>query len=601
MPFDIETKDGIVIRNIPDGTPDDVLKARVTKERNTLRADAANEAQAKLAREGASGGQLMQSGIDPTEGQSFLQNAAAGAGKALSGTARGVRQLIAEYVTRDDDEAARLRAESDAHKQLDTPLGQTGGGVVGEIAGHLAAAAAPGAALRTAASATRLAGAAGAADTLAKAGTASILPSTIKGAAIAGGAQGAVQPVGTDDSRLANVAIGAGAGAGGQAVAKVAARIIKPATRPQVTALLDEGVTPTPGQILGGAAQRIEDGLTSVPILGDTIKAAQKRGHESFNAAAINRSLEPIGDKLPKGMVGRDAVAYAETALKEKYDDLLTKMGGDLNAPLSSNALPSVAGQPAKRSLSQELDGIRALGANLPEKEAGQLNRILDNEIIKRFTTSGKASGETVQNIISKLGGMASDFARSENYDVRALGTAVLESKAAVKRMLADVNPNLKKEWDAAQTGWANFKRIQRAASSVGAKDGVFTPAQLQSAVKAGDKSKDKARFATGDALMQDLSEAGKGVLSQTVPDSGTPFRLANMATLGGLGGAATVSPAIPAAAAIAAGAYTAPLAKTMAAILAKRPDMAEPIANGARASGPALSLMMRELLNARE
>jgi len=56
--------------------------------------------------------------------------------------------------------------------------------------------------------------------------------------------------------------------------------------------------------------------------------------------------------------------------------------------------------------------------------------------------------------------------------------------------------------------------------------------AQLQNAVKALDRSRDKAQFAGGTALMQDLSEAGKNVLSNKVPNSGTPERVAAMAAL---------------------------------------------------------------------
>ena len=78
----------------------------------------------------------------------------------------------------------------------------------------------------------------------------------------------------------------------------------------------------------------------------------------------------------------------------------------------------------------------------------------------------------------------------------------------------------------AANTGWANFKRVQRAAGYVGTEDGVFTPAQLQAAVRAADRSKDKARFAEGTALMQDLSSAGKSVLGTKTPNSGTADRL---------------------------------------------------------------------------
>jgi hypothetical protein len=174
------------------------------------------------------------------------------------------------------------------------------------------------------------------------------------------------------------------------------------------------------GQILGGAAQRVEDGATSLPILGDAIKAAQKRGIVSFDTAAINRSLKPLGQKLPDGLEGRAAIDHAQQALGDAYEGLLPKLKGDLNSGRPANAI-GATGQAAKPTLIDELDSIRQLGANMPEQQAAQLNRIIDNEVMNRFTPAGKASGETLKNIESKLGGLAKDFSRSDNYDVRTL------------------------------------------------------------------------------------------------------------------------------------------------------------------------------------
>ena len=84
----------------------------------------------------------------------------------------------------------------------------------------------------------------------------------------------------------------------------------------------------------------------------------------------------------------------------------------------------------------------------------------------------------------------------------------------------------------AAGRGWkidkayANFKRIQRAAAGVGTEDGVFTPAQLLSAAKAMDRTKDKRAFSEGTALLQDLAAAGKEVMPSKIPDSGTAGRM---------------------------------------------------------------------------
>lgn len=277
---------------------------------------------------------------------------------------------------------------------------------------------------------------------------------------------------------------------------------------------------------MGGGVKRVEDGATSIPILGDFIKSAQRRGIEQFDTAAFNRALEPVGEKLPSGLKGNKAVEYVYGRLGEKYDELLPKMKGELYGP-GGNALPSRAGQPGPVTLKQELDGIRTMGQNLPAEQRAQLDRILHNEIESRFTSHGLASGETIKNIESQLGQLAKTFRKSENYDVRTLGQAVEESQNAIRRMIERVNPSHGAELQKINEGYANFKVVQNAAASMGAQEGVFTPAQHLRSVRAKDASKDKARYAEGNALQQDLGAAGKAVLPSSVPDSGTPYRAA--------------------------------------------------------------------------
>ena len=83
---------------------------------------------------------------------------------------------------------------------------------------------------------------------------------------------------------------------------------------------------------------------------------------------------------------------------------------------------------------------------------------------------------------------------------------------------------------------------------------------------------------------MQDLSDAGKSVLSQSVPDSGTPGRL--MAAALASGGLGYVSPAALAAAGAATLPYTGIGQKAVAGLLARRPELAKPLAEGVRAAG---------------
>lgn len=452
-----------------------------------------------------------------------------------------------------------------------------------------------------------------------------VAPRGIVQKAIDYGAQGAVGGALTGGASVARSAIGAGMGAlsgeaagathelTGNPALTASAGLLAPAAAakvagggvrlsPQAQLLADEGVTLTPGQIKGGAVQRAEDAATSLPVLGDAIKSAQRKGIESFDAAALNRALEPIGAKLPGHLKGNQAVEYTYGKLGDAYDSLLPNLKGDLYAtgapkvalqiggnvyearqgevthgqilnrlvreeptviapPNKPNATiedgwthagkfltreetqkrfgyddtQTPAGQAAassRLSLKQEIENIRQMGQNLPEPQRGQLGRILDREIIDRFTAQGKASGETLKEIESKLGGIAKRAGKSDDYDVRTMGDAVQEAQNAMRRMVENVNPAYQGELAKINQGYANFKKVQNAASKVGAQEGVFTPAQLHAAVRAGDPSKDKARFSEGNALMQDLSTAGKSTLSQTVPDSGTPMRGALMYSL---------------------------------------------------------------------
>jgi len=395
---------------------------------------------------------------------------------------------------------------------------------------------------------------------------------TVLGAATGAGF-GTLQPVEKPadnfwSQKLDQAKTGAIAGAVAAPLTAALARIVQPKSLPEVQQLLREGVTPTPGQMLGGASKAAEEKMTSVPIVGDAIRMGQRRAVGELNRAAVNRSLAPLGKELPKGVTGREAVEFAEKTIGQSYDDVLTKVGA-----------PKV-----DSSMLDELANLRSLIANQPKDFAGRLDRIIDNEILGR-TQNGRLTGEAIKAAEGNLGQLARGLRKSPDYDTRKLGEAVDETQRILRSWLErsapkDVSDQLK----AANAGWANFKRVQRAASSVAAEDGVFSAAQLHSAVKALDRSKDKGAFARGNALMQDLSEAGKQSLAQSVPDSGTPGRIMAAALAGG--GLGYISPTALALTGAAALPYTSAGQKTMAALLARRPELAKPVAEAVRQAG---------------
>lgn len=346
--------------------------------------------------------------------------------------------------------------------------------------------------------------------------------------------------------RVSEVA-GPAAGAGVNAALQVAApgAMIKgmrgfPARgqidKPPVQLLADKGVTMTPGQISGGLLGRIEQKVQSVPILGDAIREAKVKGVEQFNRAAINDALKPVGKKLPEGIKGNAAIEWASDALGSAYEALLPSLSLTVPRPVKNTAreLGKFGDEPPQKSfappspesLPGRLEQVRQSGANLAPEQRTQLGSIIDKEVLSRADANGVLDGKTLKNIESKLTSMDKVMRRSENYAVRELGMRVQDVRSALRDMIAEANPTHAAALSKINDGYAKFKIAQRAATSTAAKEGVFTPTQYHSAVKAKDVSKDKARFAEGTAKQQELSKAGKFVLPDVVADSGTADRI---------------------------------------------------------------------------
>ena len=361
------------------------------------------------------------------------------------------------------------------------------------------------------------------------------------------------------------------------AITKPVASMISPNVAPEVKTLMNEGITPTPGQILGGGAKRFEEGLSSVPVVGDFIKNAQLRAVEDLNKVAFDRALKPIGKELPKDVTGREAIKFTSDTLGDAYEQLLPKM--TVKADTAFNTELS--------NLKQAVDS----GA-IDQASKNFFNKWVDTNIANKFQGQNAITGETLKGIQRDLQTKINELSLSTSNDERVIAGALKEAQDQFRQLVTRSNPQNAAELKAIDTGYANFKRIQNAAGKVGAEEGVFSPAQLQNAVRAADKSKDKARFAEGNALMQDLSEAGKTVLGNKVPDSGTPYR--TMAAVLATGGAGLAGhPGLAAGLAAAPVMYSETGQKMMAALLAKRPagaqNFAEQVRNNQQAKMAAL------------
>lgn len=401
------------------------------------------------------------------------------------------------------------------------------------------------------------------------------LASRLGAGALGGGVSAALgSPVSEIDDYWSEKGKQAGVGAvGGALLAPVVgavSRVISPnaSTNPELALLKEGNVQPTIGQTLGGWANRTEEKLQSLPIVGDAITAARQRAREQLNAAAINRATEPVGARVQGA--GTAAVDDAHQAVSQAYDKGKAMLG---NFQIDAQA----AG---------EFQQLRSMTMGLPDKERNAFNNILD-AIKTDVNPNGSVVADGFKRIDSKLGKEAASFSGSSDAYQQKLGDAVKQLQSIFTDNAKRANPQAAQILADADQGFANLVRVEGA--SVGAKGtgGVFSPGQLLTAVRGADRSVRDNATARGQALMQDLASAGQSVLGNKVPNSGTADRL----ILGGgalLGGGA-VNLGIPAALLGGAATYSPQVQSLLRMLASSRPQAAQPIADSLKKVAPYL------------
>ncbi|AON55786.1 hypothetical protein [Herbaspirillum seropedicae] len=490
--------------------------------------------------------------------QSLLGSLGAGIGYGVGQTALGIQQLVghglkkagadgaADWLINDANSGlANLKAQYQPYEDANPKTaiaGNIGGSVLASIP---LTAAVPGAGAVTAAK-------------------------VIGRGALAGGLSGATAPVQNDSPDNDNFAkektlqalAGAGMGAAGGALGK----IISPTVSPEVKTLMSQGVTPTVGQIIGGNVAKAEAKMTSLPVVGNLIKNAQVRAIENLNRAAYARTLAPIGGQAPQE-VGREGVAAVKGAISDAYNSLLPKLRFQADSQFAA-----------------DLGNLSDMVANAQTNPAvaTQFNKVLQSDVISRMSKSGAMDGQNFKDMESALTQSIKKYRGSPDPANQDIGNALGEVLNSARSALSRSNPQYADDLKGINQAYANFARLRDAAGRTGANTGIFTPEQLQSAVRSADRSVGKGSFATGNALMQDLSEAGKTVLGSKYPDSGTAGRIAGIS---GPASALTALHVAPLATSLGLGAmalgampYTKAGQKLAAGLLTVRPDAAQPI-----------------------
>lgn len=401
------------------------------------------------------------------------------------------------------------------------------------------------------------------------------LPRAILGGTAAGAAGGAAMPVDTTqnpdfwDEKIKQAAIGAGVGAATGGLVHGAGKVVGGVeVTPQVQALRDQGINLTPGQILGGGAKRVEEGLGSVPVVGEAQRAGIRRSIEDMNRSAINRSLEQIGQRLDDAMpVGRGAIQDMAARISDAYDQILPQMTVRADMRFASG-------------ITQAARDVAAL----PDQYQRAFLNTIQRDMMG-YMQGGQLTGDAVKTLDRKLRTDAMRFRASNDPFDQQYGDALFRLRDTYRDMMERQNPQFAQQLADVDRAFAMSARIEKAAGMQGAENGVFTPAQLSAAVRAEDRSARKSAFARGDALLQDLSDPAKAVMSSKVPDSGTPFRTGVLAA--GVGGLGSVEPISASLLGLSTLPYLSPgMQRATGHVLAARPNMMRRAGRNIRATG---------------
>jgi hypothetical protein len=140
---------------------------------------------------------------------------------------------------------------------------------------------------------------------------------------------------------------------------------------------------------------------------------------------------------------------------------------------------------------------------------------VVDTKILGRV-------GDSVQKLISRpeltFGALRTKASDLEGLASKADDPALARAYRAMADSLDDMRAKSGAASPELDLGYAQFKRLEKAAASAMTTDGVFSVGQLRSAVRGGSEVGQRAR---GGALLQgDLSKAS-GVLGETIPAMG--------------------------------------------------------------------------------
>lgn len=505
--MDVRMPDGTIIKNVPEGTTKAQLQAKLD-----ARSQPKPDLKASNPSEYDPSSPEFQAKYGATSGMTGMNKFMAGAGKSVVDIGRGLLQLGAEGGNKiglvSDQTAQGLRQNQDEVNQRDADLMSTGAGISGNIAGTLATTLLPAGMLARAGTAAKLPG-------LTSAANAMLNPSTYRAAMGAGAVYGAIQPVGTDQSRTKNMALGAATGAASKLVTNTIGRVATPVTnaltKPQEKAV----------NVLKNAGVELD----AAQLTGSNRLAQAKRmlGDNPFTASGQTKQIEKVAASFDRAVL-KTIGETADVADEAVMSRAASRIGGVMDRVAKNNPINM------DNTLITEIADIAQKAGK--ELEGPQAKIIIDqvDEIVSKGAT-GQIDGAAYQNLRQTLGRISGGGQPGVKNWAGALRES-LDDALTRSASAADV-ADLKQ----ARVQWRNLEGISKV---IGSQEGQhISPAKLANALNTkpfgGKNAMVRGKGATD---LHRLAKAGSTILTDRFPNSGTAARVGGLLATGLLGAA---------------------------------------------------------------
>ena len=341
-------------------------------------------------------------------------------------------------------------------------------------------------------------------------GQALLLPGgTILKTTGAGATLGAAQPVGEGESRVMNAVGGGTAGALGQtavnAIGRVAQPIVKNLSKQAekgVQILKDAGVPLDLAQETGSKVMGWAKRLTSDnPFTGGGSHAFEESQNNAFTKA-ISKTMGEDAERITP-----EVLQNAKTRLGDVYNNLFDRNGVRVTRDF-------------QKSLTELKDASEKV---MPEGQKGITN-IVNDIMEKSKLNMGHLDGKQYQAIKQQLAAMEAQGGTAGHY-AGELREKLFEGLSnTIKKLGNKEDLELLKQTN---KQYGNMKKIEDIALKD--PDGHVSPAKLYNSLTT--KAKRNA-FYQDDPHLAQLASAGKSVLTEKMPNSGTAARLAGQAAI---------------------------------------------------------------------